>query len=1365
MKKDPPPVPADAPDAPDQTILDVLAVAYDDVTYTDLGHLLAGMGGRAPNGRAWNSTNVGPYVERLIAARQIESRGRIRCARTLCEAVARDLAQRGEFAAIAAVVQRLIVALPGTLCRSPDMAIREFRCVFYAQDRPGDAVVAAWEKWAFVHGCSPLLAMWADRDDAFVVGLSPALRDRLGREVYVTDPGANAAARLALRPAMEAHVHSVDASVKIRTGWAHELFWRRRHDDVSATLVGIETADAMFLRARVALVRGALTDARALFENAAIKLHKESRQLPDVVSALFYATSLLAIGTAESLAAARAFLGRSERTGSGVCRSLALVALHLQTGQRADVQLAYGDARTPDVSVIFEGLARLWTGLAIPTTPKLQLEALHAGAVVAGYDWLRDETAVLMGISKSKSLRDLVHPTEPWRLKLDALSRLHSGPDAPAVVIATVPKTLRMVWSLTLPKGGSLQFAPREQKCNAAGWTGGRPIALKRLHDTLGDFDYISDQDRRILACIVRNSYRNYSGYEEVSYSFREFAALAAMIDHPHLHWAETNVPVRLTRGQPALSIERVADELVVRMDPSSATDWAIRRVGPEALELVILSEMQRKIATILDGGLRLPATAEPDLRGVIEQLAGQIPVQASIRGWGARTVDADPRVRVQLSPSGVGLRARLTVRPVGPLGPALPLGDGPATVVARIDAEMVQAERNLPEERRDRDELLSACPSFARGTTGAADTGEWAFDDEDSALSVLLDLGRVGDGIALEWPAGSAATSGQRRVCEVGPGSLRLTVKQDGDWFIASGKLVFDEGLCLDLDALLSLLAASPGRFIPLGDGRFAALTEDFRNRLEILHRLRSGRGGSVRLPAVVAPVLDGFASEGGSVDGDAAFRAWIERIAVIDASEPEVPSTLQAELRPYQVDGFRWLALSAERGAGACLADDMGLGKTVQTLALLLRRAGGGPALVVAPTSVCAGWLDEALRFAPTLDVRRFGDSDRDAALASAGPFTVLVCSYGLLQSEAERLSTIEWHTLVLDEGQQIKNSATQRFKAAIGLNARFRMVCSGTPIENHLGELWSLLRFLNPGLLGTEAEFRERFQLPIERDHLARASTALRRIVRPFILRRTKSEVLQDLPPRTEVTLHVELGREEAALYEAIRQRAVDALAQVTERGPTWRFRVLAEITRLRQAACNGRLVLGDILADAGVQSAGAPPPSAKLAALAELVDALREAGHKALIFSQFVRHLALVRELLDGRKIAYQYLDGRTSIPERARAVRAFQSGEGDLFLISLRAGGTGLNLTAADYVIHLDPWWNPAVEDQASDRAHRIGQARPVTVYRLVSTGTIEERIVALHHQKRDLAASLLEGADGRISAEVLLGLLMDTRPE
>jgi len=557
-----------------------------------------------------------------------------------------------------------------------------------------------------------------------------------------------------------------------------------------------------------------------------------------------------------------------------------------------------------------------------------------------------------------------------------------------------------------------------------------------------------------------------------------------------------------------------------------------------------------------------------------------------------------------------------------------------------------------------------------------------------------------------------------------------------------------------IELKELLVKMKDSSGRFVEIGDGQFIALTQEFRKRLEDINLFSYDLPGDDSEEILVHPLaalqLEKVAKKA-VTEADSGWQNQIQKIRDAQNFKPELPSTLQAELRVYQREGYEWLARLAHWGVGGCLADDMGLGKTLQSLAIILKLGANGPCLVVAPTSVSTNWQSEVRRFTPTINIKLFSTKDREECIRDLGKFDLLITTYTLLQQESELLSTVKWQAIILDEAQAIKNSATKRSKAAMSLQAKFKLITTGTPIENHLGELWNLFHFINPGLLGSLNSFNERFAIPIERYQDREARLKLKKLIRPFILRRIKSQVLEELPSRTEVTLDVELSQDEAHFYEALRQNAIDMLENASDKKGR-HLQILTEIMKLRQACCNPRLL-----------DANTSIESSKLLVFASVIEELLASRHKALVFSQFIGHLSIIREYLDKQGVSYQYLDGSTSSKQRKKRVDAFQSGKGDLFLISLKAGGLGLNLTAADYVIHMDPWWNPAIEDQASDRAHRIGQTRPVTIYRLVCKNTIEEKIVKLHQEKRDLAGSLLEGSDisAKMTSEDLLDLIKD----
>ncbi len=469
--------------------------------------------------------------------------------------------------------------------------------------------------------------------------------------------------------------------------------------------------------------------------------------------------------------------------------------------------------------------------------------------------------------------------------------------------------------------------------------------------------------------------------------------------------------------------------------------------------------------------------------------------------------------------------------------------------------------------------------------------------------------------------------------------------------------------------------------------------------------------------------------------------------RALVGDGALPEapLPADLDATLRDYQRDGVRWLALLRRAGLGGLLADDMGLGKTLQALCAV-----DGRTLVVAPTSVLPNWAAEARRFRPSLRVCTYHGPGR--ALDPTADLTLT--TYALLRLDQEALGAVPWQTVVLDEAQAIKNPDSQVARAAFRLQAAFRVAMTGTPVENRLEDLWSQMCFANPGLLGGRSEFQERYARPIAAGQAAPAA-ALRQRVRPFLLRRRKREVARELPPRTDVVLHCELRPAERQLYDAVRAATQDDVARRLGAGEGV-FAVLEALLRLRQAACHCALVPGERATTEG----DAREASSKLELMRETLEACVAEEHKALVFSQWTSLLDLCEPVLEAAGLPFVRLDGSTR--DRGAVVERFQAPDGPpVMLISLRAGGTGLNLTAADHVLLLDPWWNPAVEDQAADRAHRIGQDRPVLVHRLVARDTVEERILALQERKRALAeAAVGEAAQASaITREELLALL------
>jgi superfamily II DNA or RNA helicase len=536
--------------------------------------------------------------------------------------------------------------------------------------------------------------------------------------------------------------------------------------------------------------------------------------------------------------------------------------------------------------------------------------------------------------------------------------------------------------------------------------------------------------------------------------------------------------------------------------------------------------------------------------------------------------------------------------------------------------------------------------------------------------------------------------------------------------------------------------------RFVKLGDGAYARLPEEWLVRQQQLAAVAGARmeadeaGFTQRLPRYLAPAARELMESAGATRGDQDWRRFLDGLDVADADrELPPPAGFIGELRHYQGRGLARLGFWRDYGLHGILADDMGLGKTIQAIALLLEhKASGnpGPSLLVAPTSVVYNWESEIARFAPDIKVLVLHGSDRHERLDALAEADVVVTTYGLLQRDRHIWHAQSFAYVILDEAQKIKNPHSQAAKAACRLYARHRLCLTGTPIENNLLEFWSLFHFLMPGLLGSEKHFRSQYFKAVSTE-ADEARERLRRITRPFILRRLKSDVATDLPPRSEIVAYCELGDEQRRLYnETLAAVRGQIFSEVQTKGlKRAHFHVLEGLLRLRQVACDPLLV----------QREGAKPvPSAKVTQFLELLGDMIEQGHRVLVFSQFVKMLHILRDALSEQGIDYAYLDGQTR--DRLERVNRFNEGDTPVFLISLKAGGTGLNLTGADYVIHFDPWWNPAVEDQATDRAHRIGQTRHVFSYKLIAKGTVEEKVLQLQAQKRKMVRDVLGASEG-----------------
>jgi superfamily II DNA or RNA helicase len=1370
-----------------QRMVQLFSVIYEPISRAAFTDCFNHIGARDRGGNLFTSQSLKPHIDALLGlGLLVQEAGRgPACHPMIAEIATRDLVRAGHFDTFVSAIEEKL-PLPSRWKGGPQyfsndrQLIRQVRIGMYRNDI--EWVQKQFEifySYQYFNPISPEEVFYQICNNPFDVEWFRALSPELYEIAIVSILNYS---MLNLTPANEAFSLLLSdaqrGSISDESGIAlfEQLILRGRlieAEQIFEQLSESCRSNVDNLRGMLAFLRGDNEQAIAHY-TAALQLLKKGAGKRKVyfqsMSGLFLILALLKQGSPEELneAANYTSIGRQAKHWLSATYGVLESVVKIQQGDLSQKEMLPYAAPQPgqhSLEILLRALCLYWIDVdaAKSRLPKV-LEWFYQQADAAGYDWLGLETAELLARFKPRSnyskavtagrqaigtpaLADIIRPQEAWEYCLTALVNLRKESEPPPITKSAA--NLRLAWFVTFyPSRCVLQ--PREQSLNAKGeWSKGRPIALKRLKNDANDFAYLTAQDRQVCSHIKMTSY----GWgNKTDYTFSE-KAIVALVDHPLVFWEDSpTTRIEVIKGEPELLVQRGKSHVALQFVPELKDNTSILAVKetPTRLKVIEITPEHRRIAEVLGDKNRLevPVSASDRVLAAITAVSQIVTVHSDIGGGvAAQEVDCDSKPHIHLLPVGDGLKVSVLSRPFATGGPYYRPGAGGATVIAEIDGKRLQTTRNLEEEIERGNAAIAACPVLVNQEEH---DGEWLVESLEDCLELLLQLQTLGDEIVLEWPQGEKLRVSQQASLK----NFQLTIKRQNDWFETSGKLKLDDQSVLEMQQLMQLLENSHGRFIPLSDGQFLALTQEFRKRLEDLRAFSERSGKGLRLHPLAAVAVEEWLDEVGDLKADKHWKAHMQRLKEIQNFEPTLPSTLQADLRDYQLDGFRWLSRLAHWGVGACLADDMGLGKTLQALAVILTRAPEGPTLIVAPTSVCMNWISEAQKFAPTLNVVQFGSGDRQKVLDALQPFDMLVCSYGLLQQEdvAEKLAKVEWQTIVLDEAQSIKNFATKRSQAAMNLQGAFKLLTTGTPIENHLGELWNLFRFINPGLLGSLESFNQRFAIPIERYQDKQARNRLKKLIQPFILRRTKSQVLEELPSRTEILLHVDLSQDEIAFYEALRRDAIAKLSESDAAAGTKHLQVLAEIMRLRRACCHTRLVSPDLSL-----------PSSKLQLFGEILGELLENRHKALVFSQFVDHLHIIQAYLDEHQIRYQYLDGSTPAADRKKRVNAFQAGEGDVFLISLKAGGTGLNLTAADYVIHMDPWWNPAVEDQASDRAHRIGQQRPVTIYRLVAKNTIEEKIVNLHHHKRDLADSLLEGTDmsGKISTDDLLRLIQE----
>ena len=725
-------------------------------------------------------------------------------------------------------------------------------------------------------------------------------------------------------------------------------------------------------------------------------------------------------------------------------------------------------------------------------------------------------------------------------------------------------------------------------------------------------------------------------------------------------------------------------------------------------------------------GTMEIPRTLEPELVDAFAHLG--VPALSLPEALRVQEIDAAPAPRLRLAK-----RQRWRAREKEGFRATLHFDYGDVTIDAGGPEIVLDAAARRRVRRRMDLEAAAQTRLLQLGVRRSYDRRTWQHElGLDAARLPRAVRALVAEGWRVEAEGKAWRTAG----------AVRLTVTSGIDWFDLEATVDFGDTSAPLVDVVKALRRGES--FVTLGDGTVGMLPEDWLAKYgPLVAAAETGGEGQLRYRAPQMALLDALLdaqAASATISLDDGFRRARQALADREHLQPrDPPASFHGTLRDYQREALGWFEFLRRSGFGGCLADDMGLGKTVMVLALLDaqrgQRAADGerrPSLIVVPRSLVPNWLSEATRFAPGLHVVDYSGAGRaEQRDALHGGADVVLATYGTLRKDVLHLKDIDFEYVILDEAQSIKNAATASAKAARLLRGRHRLALTGTPIENHLGELWSVFDFLNPGLLGGSSLFqRAAARATADPETLALVARGLR----PFILRRTKQQVARELPPRTEQTIYCELDPPARALYDALRQEFRQSLLRRIARDglAKSRMHVLEALLRLRQVACHPALVDRDRDGES----------SAKFDVLLPRLREVAAEGHKALVFSQFTSLLALLRAALDAEGLSYEYLDGRTR--DRAERVRRFQTDpDVPCFLISLKAGGLGLNLTAAEYVFLLDPWWNPAVENQAIDRAHRIGQSREVFACRLIARDTVEEKVLVLQQSKRALADAVL----------------------
>ncbi|MBQ0031079.1 MAG: DEAD/DEAH box helicase [Bacteroidales bacterium] len=877
-------------------------------------------------------------------------------------------------------------------------------------------------------------------------------------------------------------------------------------------------------------------------------------------------------------------------------------------------------------------------------------------------------------------------------------------------------------------------------------WKDGQVLSLPALRK--GDYEIMNPTDEMIANSIPEND-----GYTNAA---NVIVPLLSETDRLYFgsYYDETKAQIRVTHEKPILSFKGKGAAIEIDSNVGIDKNGHIRKhtlvcEKDGEYTLITTNPFQRDVIQKFLSIKGLPSTAVISLKKAIESLNGIIDV-----------VDGELEALMQPSIYSKGILAiRITPREheynVSVLASAMENGNArfaPAEGEQLVYDEVENITHCINRDLKLEHENYILVKNFLEQELHCEfDTyTETNICMDESLLKFIAYIYDNQDKFFIEWPEGKPL----RFKGDIKPSDIQINIKSDVEWFCLDGN-VKTKRLSLSLSAFIRACCSSTSinGFVKISDDEYVRMSEELIRHIAALDAFPSHKRQVKTIPKFQIGALASMI-KGLKVNEDGSYTRFMEKTREAYSITPSVPKGLKVKLRDYQEEGFRWMCRLSEWGAGACLADDMGLGKTVQAIAFLLHKSADGPSLVVAPKSVLPNWMHEIARFAPELKCVNINNEKNKAKyIEAAGANDIILCTYGLLGTQGGNLSNKEWNVVCLDEAHQIKNRNTHASRISMELKSKSKVILTGTPLQNNLGELWNLFQFINPGLLGTWNMFKDSFITPsLDDEHKA----ILKEMTTPFILRRTKQDVLTELPEKIIQEYLVELTENERTVYEEMRRRAeikFKSHKTKAERAEAKQLHInfFTELMHLREAACSLRLVYNEWT-----------KRSSKIDALLEILDRVMTCpDNNVVVFSQFTSFLELIKPELKRRNLAFLYLDGQTPIHKREKSIEDFQEGRCRLFLSSLKAGGVGINLTRANYVIILDPWWNPAIESQAMDRAHRLGQKRVVTVIKLISAQTIEEKILKFHEQKQLLTEDILEGTSesGKLTYEDIMDMV------